>query len=130
LKAGVWFRRGRLFMVSPDSQGTACPPSGRNSTYRPVQISGTGSLSPAALVETGMYLEITTQFLAECGRPLYTVEGHPRTYGFAGARLRNLPNVKVLQGDSGKGVASIVRWITSLVRAQNAVFLSRRILER
>src|SRR6202140_4027713 len=43
LKAGVWFRRGRLVMVSPDSQGTACPLSGRNSTYRPVQISGTGS---------------------------------------------------------------------------------------
>jgi hypothetical protein len=30
-------------MVSPDSQATACLPSGRNSTYRPVQISGTGS---------------------------------------------------------------------------------------
>jgi hypothetical protein len=30
-------------MVSPDSQGTACPLSGRNSTYRPVQISGTSS---------------------------------------------------------------------------------------
>jgi signal transduction histidine kinase len=30
-------------MVSPDSLGTACPLSGRNSTYRPVQISGTGS---------------------------------------------------------------------------------------
>src|SRR5450830_120630 len=44
LKAGVWFRRGRLLMVSPDSRGTACPPSGRNSTYRPVQISGTGSV--------------------------------------------------------------------------------------
>ena len=43
LKAGVWFRRGRLFMLSPDSRATACPPSGRNSTYRPVQISGTGS---------------------------------------------------------------------------------------
>ena len=43
LKAGVWFRRGRLLIVSPDSQGTACLPSGRNSTYRPVQISGTGS---------------------------------------------------------------------------------------
>src|ERR1035437_1576312 len=43
LKAGVWFRRGRLLMVSPDSRSTACPPSGRNSTYRPVQISGTGS---------------------------------------------------------------------------------------
>jgi hypothetical protein len=30
-------------MVSPDSQATACLPSGRNSTYRPVQISGTCS---------------------------------------------------------------------------------------
>jgi hypothetical protein len=39
----VWFRRGRLFMVSPDSQAIACPLSGRNSTYRPVQISGAGS---------------------------------------------------------------------------------------
>jgi hypothetical protein len=38
LKLGVWFRRGRLLMVSPDSMGTACPLSGRNSTYRPVQI--------------------------------------------------------------------------------------------
>src|SRR5450759_1196183 len=44
LKAGVWFRRGRLLMVSPGSRRTACPLSGRNSTYRPVQISGTGSL--------------------------------------------------------------------------------------
>src|SRR5665213_2654893 len=43
LKAGVWFRRGRLLMVSPDSRGIACPPSGRNSTYRSVQISETGS---------------------------------------------------------------------------------------
>jgi hypothetical protein len=39
----VWFRRGRLFMVSPDSLGTACPLSGRNSTYRSVQISETSS---------------------------------------------------------------------------------------
>jgi hypothetical protein len=32
-----------LLIVSPDSTGTACPLSGRNSTYRPVQISGAGS---------------------------------------------------------------------------------------
>src|SRR4029450_7307662 len=35
-------------MFPPDSQATACPPSGRNSTYRPVQISETGSQ-----IETG-----------------------------------------------------------------------------
>jgi cyclase len=33
-----------LLIVSPDSLGTACPQSGRNSTYRPVQISAAGSL--------------------------------------------------------------------------------------
>src|SRR4051812_23233578 len=43
LKAGVWFRRGRLLIASPDSLGTACPLSGRNSTYRPVQILEAGS---------------------------------------------------------------------------------------
>src|SRR4051794_17597387 len=31
-------------MVAPDSQATACPPSGRNSTYRPVQICETSSI--------------------------------------------------------------------------------------
>jgi hypothetical protein len=45
LKPGVWFRRGRLLIVSPDSLGTACPLSGRNSTYRLVQILEAGSLS-------------------------------------------------------------------------------------
>src|ERR1700730_3456058 len=49
LKAGVWFRRGRLLIVSPDSRGTACPLSGRNSTYRPVQISAAGSAFPPAI---------------------------------------------------------------------------------
>src|SRR5215813_12637379 len=44
LKAGVWFRRGRRFMVAPDSQAPACPLSGRNSTYRPVQNFGATSV--------------------------------------------------------------------------------------
>ena len=43
LKAGVWFRRSRLFMVAPDSQTPACPLSSRNSTYRPLQNFGATS---------------------------------------------------------------------------------------
>jgi hypothetical protein len=46
LKAGVWFRRGRLLIVSPDSPGTACPLSGRNSTHRPVQIPEPALIAP------------------------------------------------------------------------------------
>ncbi len=33
--------------------GTACPLSGRNSTYRPVQISGTGSVLPECREKVG-----------------------------------------------------------------------------
>jgi hypothetical protein len=43
LKAGVWFHRGRLVMVSPVLL-TSWPLSGRNSTYPDVQISRASSL--------------------------------------------------------------------------------------
>src|SRR5665213_2419583 len=45
-------------MVSPDSQGTACPPSGRNSTYRPVQISGTGSVTGPIIATTAVLMAV------------------------------------------------------------------------
>src|SRR2546423_11465582 len=51
LKAGVWFRRARRCIVSPDSQATACPLSSRNSTYRPVQISEAGSSQSEVLYQ-------------------------------------------------------------------------------
>jgi hypothetical protein len=43
-------------MVSPDSQAIACPLSGRNSTYRPVQISGTGSVFIASTIACSLVL--------------------------------------------------------------------------
>src|SRR5262249_8362068 len=43
LKADVWFRRGLLLMLSPDSRAKSCSLSGRSSTYRPVQILEAGS---------------------------------------------------------------------------------------
>src|SRR5207302_2540846 len=61
LKAGVWFRRGRLFIVSPDSRDTACPLSGRNSTYRPVQILEAGSKDQTV----GTYDERSSERLSE-----------------------------------------------------------------
>jgi hypothetical protein len=41
----------RLLIISPDSTGTACPLSGRNSTYRPVQISEAGSFNRSSGVD-------------------------------------------------------------------------------
>src|SRR5215468_10878852 len=53
LKADVWFRRGLLLMLSPDSRAKSCPLSGRSSTYRPVQILEAGSGFAPALIAIG-----------------------------------------------------------------------------
>jgi hypothetical protein len=67
----VWFRRRRLFIVSPDSRGTACPLSGRNSTYRPVQILEAGSLTLEADVPTckQLIMDITASQLKAINLP-------------------------------------------------------------
>jgi hypothetical protein len=71
--AGVWFRRGRLLTVSPDSPGIACPLSGRNSTYRLVQISGNSS-----------HLILRTVFdLDEMARSRFGVRRFGASNGFA-----------------------------------------------
>ena len=57
-------------------------------------------LSPVAIVETGTYLGTTTEFLAEFGVPVFTIEGHLRNYGFARARLWWRRNVMLCRGDS------------------------------
>ena len=58
------------------------------------------SIQPKAIIETGTHLGTTTETMAETGLPVYTVEVHPRYYGFARARLWRKPNVKLRQGDS------------------------------
>src|SRR5258707_14173061 len=68
LKVGVWFRRGRRFIVSPDSLGTACPQSGRNSTYRPVQISGASSDDPASGAAFASEGNLDAHYPKECLR--------------------------------------------------------------
>jgi predicted O-methyltransferase YrrM len=55
---------------------------------------------PTAIIETGTYLGTTTEFMAGTGLPIYTIEGHPRHYGFARARLWRKPNVQLYEGDS------------------------------
>lgn len=56
--------------------------------------------APEAIIETGTYQGTTAEFLAGFNRPVFTIEGHGRTYGFARARLRKFRNVTLLHGDS------------------------------
>src|SRR5260221_13300575 len=78
LKADVWFRRGRLLIVPPDSLGTACPLSGRNSTYRPVQILEAGSGYAGLNIGTGGPLSVSWNTTVT-GRPIRPVSASHAT---------------------------------------------------
>jgi hypothetical protein len=42
---------------------------------------------PDAIVETGTFLGVTTELLSETGLPVFSIELHPRNYGFVRARF-------------------------------------------
>jgi predicted O-methyltransferase YrrM len=57
-------------------------------------------VNPSAIVETGTYRGTTTEFMADLGLPVFTVERKPRNCGFARMRLRRRRNVTLRLGDS------------------------------
>jgi hypothetical protein len=62
---------------------------------------------PWALVETGTYRGATAEFMAQTGRPVFTVEVDARTHAYARLRLRRHRNVTPLCGDSRPGLRSL-----------------------
>jgi len=53
-----------------------------------------------AIVETGTYRGTTSDYFAASGLPVYTVELHPRMYGYSMQRFSKDSRVHVYQGDS------------------------------
>jgi hypothetical protein len=65
-------------------------------------------LNFAAIIETGTHVGTTTEYFAETGLPVISIEGNPRRYGFAKARLRRFRNVSLRLGDSRPHLSRIV----------------------
>src|SRR5205809_6641496 len=99
LKAGVWFRRARLFIVSPDSLGTACPLSGRNSTYRPVQILEAGSES--------LELEATAMKSLIVKRSII-IDGHKTSVSLEDAFWQAAKEIALLRGTTLSNIISSI----------------------
>lgn len=66
------------------------------------------SCQPRAIVETGTCHGTTTEFLADTGLPIYSIESDRRRYGFARARLWRRRNVSLLRGDSRETLYKLI----------------------
>ena len=54
-----------------------------------------------AIFETGTFHGSTTVFMAQStNKPIYTVEGQKRTYGYCKARFKSIKNINLSLGDS------------------------------
>jgi len=59
------------------------------------------SLTWQAIVETGTYRAVTTEFLRSTSElPVYSIETNPRFYRYSSLRLRADPEARILLGDS------------------------------
>ena len=65
-------------------------------------------LDPVAIVETGTYLGMTTEWLASFQLPISSCEAVAHNYGFARARFASTSNVHLVHGDSRTAVAGFL----------------------
>jgi hypothetical protein len=63
---------------------------------------------PRAIVESGTYLGTTTEFMAQTGLPVFTIELNSRNYGFVRARFRRNGNITLIHGDSRSALRELL----------------------
>lgn len=91
------------YIRSPD-RGAGWGPFNGQTARQALFVDLLTKTAPHAIVETGTFLGATTEFISQVGLPVFTIEAHPRNYGFARARFWRKRNVKLLYGDSRIGL--------------------------
>lgn len=71
-----------------------------------------------AIVETGTYRGVTTEFLAQTGIPVHTIEFSPRLFAYSTLRLRKYPNVQTHVGSSPE----VLQTLAERTMSRGAVF--------
>jgi hypothetical protein len=91
------------YIRSPD-RGAGWGPFNGQTARQALFVDIIAKTQPHAIVETGTFLGATTELMSETGLPVFTIEAHPRNYGFASARFWRKRNVTLLHGDSRTGL--------------------------
>jgi hypothetical protein len=91
------------YLRSPD-RGLGWGPFNGQSARQALFVDIIMKMRPVAIVETGTFLGATTELMHQTGLPVFTIESHPRNYGFARARFWRSRNVTLLYQDSRAGL--------------------------
>ena len=91
------------YIRSPD-RGAGWGPFNGQTARQALFVDLIANTRPHAIVETGTFLGTTTELMSQTGLPVFTIELHPRNYGFARARFWRKRNVNLLHGDSRTGL--------------------------
>ena len=91
------------YIRSPD-RGAGWGPFNGQTARQALFVDLIAKTRPHAIVETGTFLGTTTELMSQTGLPVFSIESHPRSYGFARARFLRRRNVKLLHGDSRTGL--------------------------
>jgi hypothetical protein len=95
------------YIRSPD-RGAGWGPFNGQTARQALFVDIIAKTQPQAIVETGTFLGVTTELMCQTGLPVFTIELHPRNYGFARARFWRRRNVKLLHGDSRTGLRRLL----------------------
>jgi hypothetical protein len=87
------------YLRSPD-RGLGWGPFNGQTARQALFVEIIAKMQPNAIVETGTALGATTELMSQTGLPVFTIELHPRNYGFARARFLRRQKVTLLYGDS------------------------------
>jgi hypothetical protein len=95
---------GMLEYIKSPERGAGWGPFNGQTARQALFVDLLTKSGPNAIVETGTFLGATTEFMSQAGLPVFTIEAHPRNYGFARARFWRRRNVKLVYGDSRTGL--------------------------
>ena len=98
---------GMIDYIRSPERGAGWGPFNGQTARQALFVDIIAKMQPHAIVETGTFLGVTTELMSQTGLPVFSIELHPRNYGFARARFWRKRNLKLLCSDSRTGLRKL-----------------------